>query len=205
MSGRLARERMAHSHLAALIRALDDVADRVSTLDAWGRAIANTLTGGGRLLAAGNGGSAAHAQHLVSELVGRYRDERPPMSAIALTAEPSTVTAIVNDYGIEEMFARQVLAHGRPGDFFVGFSTSGRSANVVAAARVARREGLRTLAFTGARPSALAQVCDDVFAVHARATATVQEVHQVAVHLVCEAVDDELRTYRGAPVARVIS
>jgi D-sedoheptulose 7-phosphate isomerase len=132
--------------------------------------------------------------------VGRYCGERDPFSAIALASEPSTVTAITNDYGIEVMFARQVAAHGRAGDVFVGFSTSGRSPNVVAAAREARVHGLRTWAFTGPEPNPLAACCDDCLCVAARTTATVQEVHQVALHLLCEAFDDAV-----APARRMVA
>jgi D-sedoheptulose 7-phosphate isomerase len=145
--------------------------------------------GGGRLLACGNGGSAAQAQHLTSELVGRYRHERQPFSAIALHAETSTVTAIANDYPPDQLFARQVQAHGRPGDVFVALSTSGRSPNVVAALRTARRAGLTTWVLTGPAPNALSVEADDAVVVDAPYTATVQEVHQVVVHLLCAALD----------------
>jgi D-sedoheptulose 7-phosphate isomerase len=192
VSARRARLRAAHDHVVQLQCALDALDAATAQLDRWGRALAGVLGSGGRVLAAGNGGSAAHAQHLVSELVGRYREERRPLSAIALCAEPSGLTAIVNDYGIEEMYARQVAAHGRPGDVFIGFSTSGASPNVIAAAREARALGLRAWAFTGRVPNALAGAADDVFAVEAATTATVQEVHQVAIHLVCEALDDAI-------------
>jgi D-sedoheptulose 7-phosphate isomerase len=151
------------------------------------------LLEGGRLLAAGNGGSAAHAQHLTSELVGRYREDRAPFSAIALHAETSTVTAITNDYGAEEVFARQVRAHGRLGDVLVALSTSGRSANLLHAARSAQDIGMHVWAFTGPLPCPLAAVADDVLAVAAPTTAVVQEVHQVAVHLLCEALEAALR------------
>jgi len=117
--------------LAAPLAALRADAPR---LELWGRRLAAVLVQGGRLLAAGNGGSASQASHLTSELVGRYRDDRPPFSAIALCAESSAVTAIGNDYGIEEVFARQVRGHGRPGDVLVLLSTSGASPNVLAAA-----------------------------------------------------------------------
>ena len=176
-------------HLAALrgpLRALEDDCDRI---DAWGARLGHLLLAGGRLLAAGNGGSAAQAQHLTSELVGRYRDDRVPLSALSLHAETSSVTAIANDYGGEEVFARQVRAHGRPGDVLVALSTSGRSANVVAAARAARAGGLVVWALTGPRPNLLADLADDAVAVSAPATATIQEVHQVVVHLLCAAVD----------------
>ena len=177
------------AHLAALTQALADLDGEVGRLESWGSHLAGVLVGGGRLLAAGNGGSAAQAQHLTSELVGRYRDERTPFSAIALHAEASAMTAVANDYGYAEVFARQVRAHGRPGDVLVGLSTSGRSPNVLAAVAAARAAGLTTWALTGAAPNPLAARVDDAVCVPATATATVQEIHQVVVHLVCAAVD----------------
>ena len=108
-------ERTGHEHLAATSRALDAFVDQLPLVEVWGCRLAATLLGGGRLLVAGNGGSAAHAQHLTSELVGRYRNERTPLSAIALHAESSTITALLNDYGPSDVFARQVHAHGRAG------------------------------------------------------------------------------------------
>lgn len=176
---------------AAHVRALLDALPRLDTdrLDAWGRHLAGVLVGGGRLLCAGNGGSAAQAQHLTAELVGRYRDDRPALSAIALHAETSSVTAIANDYGYDAVFARQVQAHGRPGDVLLGLSTSGTSANVLAAMRAAADGGLTVWALTGPGPNPMTELADDALAVQAPATATVQEVHQVAVHLLCAAVD----------------
>ena len=164
---------------AAHVRALLDALPALDTdrLDAWGVHLASVLVGGGRLLCAGNGGSAAQAQHLTAELVGRYRDDRPALSAIA------------NDYGYDAVFARQVQAHGRPGDVFLGLSTSGRSGNVLAAMEAARDGGLTVWALTGTGPNPMTALADDAVAVSAPATATVQEVHQVAVHLVCAAVD----------------
>jgi D-sedoheptulose 7-phosphate isomerase len=189
-------------HLEALagpLAALHADADR---LDAWGRRIADVLLEGGRLLAAGNGGSAAQAQHLTSELVGRYRDDRPPLSALALPVESSAVTAIGNDYGFREIFARQLRAHGRPGDVFVAMSTSGHSANVLAAAEAAAELGLLSLALTGPGPNPLATACDDALQVESPHTATVQEIHLVVVHLLCAAVDVQLeRTALRAEVA----
>lgn len=170
--------------LCAALRRLD-----TAHLQRWGEHLARVVMGGGRLLVCGNGGSAAQAQHLAAELVGRYRDDRPAYSAIALCAETSSITAISNDYGYDAVFARQVEAHGRRGDVFLGLSTSGRSPNVVAAAETARRLGLTTWAFTGCGPNALADVCDDALCVDAPLTCTIQEVHQVALHLVCEAMD----------------
>jgi phosphoheptose isomerase len=175
------------AHVSALLEALPQL--DTDLLDAWGTRLADVLVAGGRLLVAGNGGSAAQAQHLTAELVGRYRDDRPALSAIALHAETSAVTAISNDYGYDHVFARQVQAHGRPGDVFLGMSTSGSSGNVLAALAAARDGGLTTWVMTGAGPNPMTEAADEALAVAAPATATVQEVHQVALHLVCAAVD----------------
>ncbi|MDQ1629915.1 MAG: D-sedoheptulose 7-phosphate isomerase [Actinomycetota bacterium] len=178
------------THVRALADVLVACAPQLSTTcDRWGRQLADRLPRGHRLLAAGNGGSAAQAQHLTAELVGRYRDDRPPLSAIALHADTSSVTAIVNDFGADEVFARQVLAHGRPGDVLVLMSTSGRSPNLLRAAHAGRRVGLGVWGMTGPLPNPLAEVCDEVVAVDGPSTATVQEVHLVALHLVCAALD----------------
>ncbi|WP_128380042.1 D-sedoheptulose-7-phosphate isomerase [Streptomyces cavernae] len=175
-------------------RSLQDALDRLGRQELgritdWGRHLAAVLPVGGRLLAAGNGGSAAQAQHLTAELVGRYRDERPAYSAIALHSETSSVTAIANDYGFEELYARQVAAHGRPGDVLVLLSTSGRSPNVLAAADTGRAAGLLVWAMTGPRPNPLAARAQDALCVDSASTATVQEAHLVAVHMLCEAFD----------------
>jgi D-sedoheptulose 7-phosphate isomerase len=176
-------------HLDALAGALDALRADLPRLDLWGRRLAAVLSGGGRLLAAGNGGSAAQAAHLTSELVGRYRDERPPDSAIALCSEGSAVTAIGNDYGPEEVFARQVRAHGRRGDVLIALSTSGLSPNVLAAVGAALEVGMATWALCGPRDAPLACDCDDALCVDAAQTATIQEVHLIAVHLLCAAFD----------------
>jgi len=182
-----------HSHLAALRAPLAQLEREVERIDAWGYRLARVLAGGGRLLAVGNGGSAAQAQHLTSELVGRYRDDRPPLSALALHAESSTYTAICNDYGDEHAFARQVRAHGRPGDILLAFSTSGRSPNVVAAVEAALEGGLEAWALTGSAPNPVCQRAGEALSVEAGGTATVQEIHQIALHLLCAAVDLALR------------
>jgi D-sedoheptulose 7-phosphate isomerase len=184
-------------HLAALARALDALAADVERIEGWGTWLGGALLDGGRLLAAGNGGSASQAQHLTGELVGRYHGERPPLSAIALHAETSSLTAIGNDYGAEEAYARQVRAHGRPGDVLVVLSTSGASPNVVAAAEAAGAAGLVTWALTGPAPNPLVDLCDDAVAVDAPGTATVQEAHLVAVHLLCAAVETSVTRPAG--------
>jgi D-sedoheptulose 7-phosphate isomerase len=180
-----------HDHVTSLSAALASVTAQVDALDRWGQRLAEVLCGRtrGRLLAAGNGGSAAQAQHLTAELVGRYRADRPPFSAICLTAETSSLTAIANDYPADELFARQVEAHGRAGDVLVLLSTSGRSPNAVAAARRARECGITVLALTGPAPNPLAAAADEAVCIDSPWTATVQECHLVALHLICAAFD----------------
>jgi D-sedoheptulose 7-phosphate isomerase len=187
--GRLPAGRRHLDELTAPLAALHDDAPR---LELWGRRLAGVLVGGGRLLAAGNGGSAAQAAHLTSELVGRYRDDRQPFSAIALCAESSAVTAIGNDYGIEEVFARQVRGHGRPGDVLVALSTSGQSGNVLAAVDAANQCGMVTWALSGRPGNPLAERCEDALCVDSPHTATIQEIHLIAVHVLCAAVDQAL-------------
>ncbi|MCU1458651.1 MAG: phosphoheptose isomerase [Actinomycetia bacterium] len=176
-------------HVSMLQEALHTLTGQIDLLEGWGAALTSVLLDGGRLLAVGNGGSAAQAQHLTSELVGRYREERLPLSAISLHAESSAFTAIANDYGLDEAFARQVRAHGRVGDVLLALSTSGRSPNVLGAVTAARATGLTVWAMTGPGPNRLADLSDAAFVVPSAATATVQEVHQVAIHLLCGAVD----------------
>lgn len=183
---------MIDSHMQALSEAVVRIAPEASRLSRWGRQLADVLAGGGRLLACGNGGSAAEAQHLTAELVGRFRDERMPLSAIALHADTSALTAIGNDYGIDEVFARGVRAHGRPGDILICLSTSGSSANVLTAVKAAHDCGLTTWGLTGPAPNPLAAMCEDAVCVEAASTATVQEIHLLVVHALCIAVDDVL-------------
>jgi D-sedoheptulose 7-phosphate isomerase len=175
--------------LATTMRDLTTLAPRI---EAWGRHLAEVLGAGGRLLACGNGGSAAEAQHLTGELVGRFVSDRQPLSAIALHADTSAATAIVNDYGDHEVFARQVRAHGRPGDVLVALSTSGRSQNVCAAAKTAHELGMTTWALTGPGPNALASASDDAVMIDAPSTGTVQEAHLAVIHGLCAALDEAL-------------
>ncbi|CAM5706269.1 Phosphoheptose isomerase [Streptomyces alboniger] len=180
----------AHLHCRSLERAIVRLRrDGLGRIAEWGGRLAAALPAGNRLLAAGNGGSAAQAQHLTAELVGRYQRERPAYSAISLHAETSSMTAIGNDYGFEHVYARQVTAHGRPGDILLLLSTSGRSANLITAAVAGRAAGLRVWALTGPGPNPLAEAAHDCLSVAGDTTATVQEAHLVAVHLLCEAFD----------------
>jgi D-sedoheptulose 7-phosphate isomerase len=179
-------------HLAALTQALTSVDRELTHLEAWGAHLAAVLDDGGRLLAAGNGGSAALAEHLAAELLGRYRTNRRPLSGLALATEGAALTAIDNDFGPNDVFSRQVEAHGRPGDVLVALSTSGHSSNILAAVATARAVGMTTWALTGAVPNPLAGACDDLIAVPSSSVATVQEVHQVLIHLLCGALDRAL-------------
>jgi D-sedoheptulose 7-phosphate isomerase len=199
----------AHLHCRSLEQTLGRLRrDGLDRIVEWGGLLAEVLPAGGRLLAAGNGGSAAQAQHLTAELVGRYRQERPAYSAIALHAETSSVTAIGNDYGFDHVFARQVSAHGRPGDVLLLLSTSGRSTNLITAAVTARRSGMRVWAMTGPWPSPLADAAEATLSIDADSTATVQEAHLVAVHLLCECFDaalaDPLGSADGAGARRPV-
>lgn len=183
--------------LAAVVQALRG---QSGTVTRWARLLARRLPAGARLLAAGNGGSAAEAQHLTAELVGRFDRDRRPFSAIALAAETSSLTAIGNDYGYEEVFARQVLAHARARDVLVLLSTSGRSANLLAAARAGHSVGATVWALTGSAPNPLAELVDEVVAVPG-STSTVQEGHLVAVHLLCAAFEAALASGNTANTA----
>jgi D-sedoheptulose 7-phosphate isomerase len=150
------------------------------------------LATGKLVLACGNGGSAADAQHMVGELVGRFLREREPWPAIALTTDSSILTSIANDYGFDQVFQRQVAAFGQPGGVLVGFSTSGESRNVVNAAREARRRDMHVVAFTGQTPSSLSDAADIVLSVPVTSTPLVQEVHAVLLHVVCDMVESDL-------------
>ncbi|MGW7262201.1 D-sedoheptulose-7-phosphate isomerase [Streptomyces sp. NPDC054842] len=183
------------AHCDELLDALVRFRESADLTEKWGERLAAVLCGGGRLLAAGNGGSAAQAQHLTAELVGRYRDDRPPFSALALHADTSSTTAIANDYGVDEVFARQVRAHGRAGDVLLLLSTSGASANLLAAADAGRAAGLTVWALTGPAPNPLMAGSDEALCVSGSSTATVQELHLVAVHMVCEAFDAAVERY----------
>jgi D-sedoheptulose 7-phosphate isomerase len=184
---------MTHRHLADLQGALRRFESSVPRLEGWGRTAAGVLSAGGRLLACGNGGSAEQAQHLTAELVGRYLEERPAFAALPLHADYAALTAIANDYGAEEMFARQVRAHGRRGDLLVCLSTSGSSRNMIAAAQAGARAGLTVWALTGPGPNPLASVSQDAILVSAADTCTIQEVHLAAIHIMCAAVDTAVR------------
>jgi D-sedoheptulose 7-phosphate isomerase len=187
-------------HLDNVVPALDSLRSQSGRLASWGVELAQRLLRGQRLLAAGNGGSAAEAQHLTAELVGRFDGERVPFSAISLHAESSAMTALANDYGYDEVFARQVRAHGRSGDVLMLLSTSGKSPNLLRAAEAASRLNVTTWALTGSGPNPLSEACDEAVMIDA-VNANAQEGHLIALHAVCRAFDLEVarRSSTDAP------
>jgi D-sedoheptulose 7-phosphate isomerase len=152
----------------------------------------NALRSGGKLLLFGNGGSAADAQHIAAEFVIRYKTDRPALPAIALSTDTSALTACGNDLGFEAIFARQVEALARPGDVAVGFSTSGKSLNVIAALREARKKGARTTGFAGGDGGEMPALCDGLIVIPSRVTARVQEMHILVAHALCKIVEIRL-------------
>ena len=154
--------------------------------------IAAALKSGGKLLLAGNGGSASDAQHIAAEFVGRFVNDRSPLAAIALTTDTSALTAIGNDYGFDKVFERQVRALGRKGDVFVAISTSGRSANILAALQAARELGLVNIGFTKDAQTPMHALCDLVLGVPSEETALIQQVHITTAHAICHLVEREL-------------
>ena len=152
----------------------------------------HAIKSGNRILACGNGGSAAEAQHFIAELVGRCLTERDPLAGIALTVDTSVLTAVGNDYGFDEVSARQVKAIGQPGDVLVALSTSGRSPNVLKALAAARDRGLTTIALTGTESNSELDVCDLVITIPDASTTRIQEMHLVILHLICELIDNAL-------------
>ena len=175
---RIVRESI-DAHHRLLAQSIDDLA-RVAAV------LRGTLQSGGKVLLFGNGGSAADAQHVAAELVGRFLRNREPWPAIALTTDTSILTAVANDFAYEEVFARQVTALGRVGDLAVGISTSGRSPNVLKGLEAARAKGCSTLGVTGADPGELVGRCDHLLAVPASETPRIQELHLLAWHIICD-------------------
>jgi D-sedoheptulose 7-phosphate isomerase len=186
------------SNDAARVRGIVDAAiaahQRARDLDAdvarAAEAIRSALARGGKLLVFGNGGSAADAQHMAAELVGRFQRDRAGLAAIALTTDTSILTSVTNDYGFERVFTRQIEALGGPGDVAVGISTSGRSANVVTALAAAKAMGLVTMALTGRDGGEAGKTADLHVNVPEESTARIQEVHRTLIHAICELVED---------------
>src|SRR5438874_623531 len=154
--------------------------------------LTNALRAGGKILICGNGGSAADAQHFAAELVGRFRRNRPGWSALALTVDASILTSLGNDFGFEQVFARQVQAMGRPGDILVAISTSGHSKNVLAAVEVASSLGIRTVGLTGEGVSELGEMVDHHLPIPSANTAFIQQAHMAVIHVLCDLIEERL-------------
>ena len=154
--------------------------------------ICASLAAGGQLFVAGNGGSAADAQHIAAELTGRFQRERQPLRAMALHGNTSALTAIGNDYGYEHVFARELLAHARPGDILLAISTSGNSANILRAMEVARKHRVGVIGLTGESGGKMQSACDLCLCVPSKSTARVQEMHITIGHAICELLEERL-------------
>ena len=161
-------------------------------IESAAKAMIVSIKKGGKVLAFGNGGSAADGQHFVAELVGRFKKERKGLAAIALSVNTSTLTAIANDYGYEAVFSRQVEALGKKGDIAVGLSTSGNSKNVVAALKKAKSMGLKTIGLTGATGGTMKDICDILITPASKNTPRIQESHILIGHIICELVEGEM-------------
>lgn len=171
--------------------------DLLQQLEGAAAACIACMKTGNKILLAGNGGSAADAQHIAGEFVSRFMFDRPGLSAIALTTDTSILTAIGNDYGYEKLFARQVQAHGQKGDVFIGYSTSGKSPNILFALEEARSRGLVCIGLTGNRGGPMKELCDHILEVPSADTPKIQEGHLVLGHILCGIVESAIFT---APV-----
>jgi D-sedoheptulose 7-phosphate isomerase len=183
------------AHLKLSRDALERAAQDTGLLDTARKiadVIASALREGHKLLIAGNGGSAGDAQHIAAEIVGRYKQDRPAYAAIALTTDTSALTAIGNDYGFEQVFARQVEGLGRRGDVLLAITTSGRSPNILAALKTARQHGLVTIGFTGSKGASMAAFCDHLLVAPSEDTAVIQQIHLTLAHGICEVIEQTL-------------
>jgi D-sedoheptulose 7-phosphate isomerase len=177
--------------LAALERTTQDAA-LLATARKIADAIIAALRAANKLLIIGNGGSAADAQHIAAEIVGRYTQDRPAYAAIALTTDTSALTAVANDYGFEQVFARQVEGLGQRGDVLLALSTSGRSPNILAALRVARDRGLVTVGFTGSKGQSLGALCDHLLVAPSDDTPVVQQIYLAVAHGICDEIEQTM-------------
>jgi D-sedoheptulose 7-phosphate isomerase len=185
--GQAAEALMELSQLAAALAGRVD-----AQVERAGELIVESFTNGGKLLACGNGGSAADAQHFVAELLGRMSRERESLPAVTLSVDPSAVTAIGNDYGYERVFARQIEGLGRGGDVLLAISTSGRSPNVLRAIETALARGMRVIVLAGEGGDAVLERCDVRVHIPSSNTQRVQELHMAVLHAICEQVDDRV-------------
>lgn len=189
------------AHQSLLNDAMTALADEAGAMAAAGDWMVSTIRDGGKLLIVGNGGSAALAQHFATELVGRFKRTREPYAAIALTADTAVLTAISNDFGYEQVFARQVAAFGRSGDLLIAFSTSGESANVLSAATAAREAGIRVIAVTAESSSSLQRIADLTLRAPVSDTPTAQELHLMLTHIFCDVIESQLAIEPAQEVA----
>jgi D-sedoheptulose 7-phosphate isomerase len=183
------------THLATSLAELQRVAQDDGWLDG-ARTIAAAMTAalrsGHKILIIGNGGSAADAQHIAAEIVGRYKQDRPAWAAIALTTDTSALTSIANDYGFEQVFARQVEGLGQRGDILLALSTSGKSPNILAALRLARERGLVTIGFTGSKGENLRALCDHLLVAPHDDTPVIQQIHLAIAHGICDEIEQSM-------------
>jgi D-sedoheptulose 7-phosphate isomerase len=177
--------------LAALARAVQDTA-LLDTARAIAAAMLKALRAGNKILLIGNGGSAADVQHIAAEIVGRYKQDRPPWPAIALTTDSSALTAISNDYGFEQVFSRQVEGLGQRGDVLLALTTSGRSPNILAALLVAREHKIVTVGFTGTKGMAMGEFCDHLLVSPSDDTPVIQQIHMTVLHGICDEIEQTL-------------
>jgi D-sedoheptulose 7-phosphate isomerase len=175
-----------------IMGAMLDDASLLSKVEGAAKACIQCVRLGGKVLLAGNGGSAADAQHIAGEFVSRFAFDRPGMAAVALTTDTSILTAIGNDYGYEKIFTRQIHAIGRTGDVFIGYSTSGKSPNILDAFGAAREVGLTCIGFTGNRGGAMRDLCHHLLEVPSAETPKIQEGHLVLGHILCGLVEDDI-------------
>lgn len=190
MIGRMASEQFAESIRVKQTFLVDEA--RMAQLGRLAAMCIGVYRSGNKILVAGNGGSAADAQHFAGELVSRFAFDRPGLPAIALTTDTSILTAIGNDYGYERLFSRQLEANGRPGDLFLGISTSGNSPNVLLAAETARKMSMKVVGLTGDGGGKLAGLCDECLCVPSKSTPRIQECHLIVEHILCACVEEAL-------------
>jgi len=174
------------------INTIQYLSEEIDTIEKIANIIIDALKHGNKVLIAGNGGSAADAQHFAGELVCKFQKERKALPAIALNTNTSVLTAIGNDYSFEEIFSRQIEALSKSGDVFLGISTSGNSLNIIKALKIAKRLGCQTIGFTGKTGGKMQEDCDILFKVNSQDTPRIQEVHILVIHILCELIEENL-------------
>jgi len=188
------------SETADLFKVLVNDDAFLASVAAASASVCNTLRAGSKVLVAGNGGSAADAQHIAAELVSRFEFDRAPLPAVALTTDTSILTAIGNDYGYEQLFSRQVRAHGCSGDVFIAISTSGQSRNILAGLEAAGELGMIRIGLTGNKPSAMQEQCEHLISVPSSHTPFIQHAHIAVGHIICHLTEKELFSRQSLPL-----